>query len=252
MLRIASIPGFAVAAIILASIASPASAAGSPLGVWIDEKGRGAVEISQCDKALCGKVVWVKSTTDSNGCGAQIIGGVKPAGRNTWDYGWIYSPDHGRKFDVALTPVGTDSLRVTGYAGIKLLSESHTWKRAPADLPRCDSGDTAAKTQTEPAPVATTGDTKTKPSPGTSPVSSDAQPDSAASGDKTAAGKDAPAAAGDQTIAGTEPANDGIGDDPASRGAKGNALDKVLKKTADGRCKLDLPWLKIDFSCKNL
>ena len=26
-------------------------------------------------------------------------------------------------------------------------------------------------------------------------------------------------------------------------------IDKYFKKTADGRCKLNLPWVKLDFAC---
>ena len=32
----------------------------SPLGVWIDHTGRGAVEITDCGGKLCGRIVWVK------------------------------------------------------------------------------------------------------------------------------------------------------------------------------------------------
>ena len=135
-MRILSSLGSSAAAAVLVSsiIAGPAAAEQSPLGIWLDDKGRGAVEIAQCGPALCGKVVWVKFSKDKDGCGAKIMDGVKSAGNNTWDYGWIYSPDHGRRFDVALTPQGTDRLRVTGYAGIKLFSESRTWTLRPLTL----------------------------------------------------------------------------------------------------------------------
>ena len=33
--------------------------------------------------------------------------------------------------------MGPKSLKVVGYMGTKLLSETMTWKRAPADLKRC-------------------------------------------------------------------------------------------------------------------
>ena len=44
-------------AITLASAWTPAFAAGSPIGVWIDHTGRGAVEITDCSGKLCGKLV---------------------------------------------------------------------------------------------------------------------------------------------------------------------------------------------------
>ena len=61
---------------------------------------------------------------ESDQCGKQIIGDVKPVGGGKWDNGWIYDPDAGSKYDVELTPVG-DKLKVVGYAGTKWLSETY-------------------------------------------------------------------------------------------------------------------------------
>lgn len=264
MLRIASLPGSAAAAAIYmsTSIFTPANAAGSPLGVWIDDKGRGAVEITECNGALCGKVVWVKSKSDTKGCGAQILGGVKRVGRGGWDNGWIYSPDHGRKFDVALTPVGNDRLRVTGYTGIKLFSEDRTWTRAPADLPRCDTAEVNAGTKAPQAPVATTKATAStppaqvaanepiippSPRPASSPALRMAKQDPA----QDEADANAATAPTDGAAPSTATANDDTAEN-ASPNANGLSFDKFLKKTADGSCKLDLPWVKIKFDCKKL
>ena len=114
-----------------------AHADNSPLGVWIDHTGRGAVEISDCSGKLCGRVAWVKDAENSKECGKQIIGNVAPVGKNKWDNGWIYDPDRGSKYDVELTLLDNDQLRVKGYAGTKWLSETYTWKRAAADLQKC-------------------------------------------------------------------------------------------------------------------
>ncbi len=241
MLRILSTGSAATAAILMMTfVTTTASAAGSPLGVWLDDKGRGAIEISKCGGALCGKVVWVKFDRDKKGCGVKILGGVKPAGSGSWDYGWIYSPDHGRKFDVALTPVGGNRLRVFGYAGIKLFGESRTWTRAPADLQRCDKAETATTpppAQAAPAQIAkadanATAETPTAAAPSPPPNTTTTpapEPDTASA----------------------NPA-DGTSPEAAPRGSDGLSFEKLLKKTADGRCKLDLPWLKVDFNCKDI
>lgn len=123
--------------------AAAAHAENSALGVWIDHTGRGAVEITDCNGKLCGRVAWVKDAENSKECGKQIIGNVAPVSTNKWDNGWIYDPDRGSKFDVELTALDGDKLRVKGYAGTKWLSETHTWKRAPADLQKCSTGETA-------------------------------------------------------------------------------------------------------------
>ena len=54
--RIAQVAAFAATV----AAASAASAGGEPTGVWIDHTGRGAVEITNCGGALCGRVVWLK------------------------------------------------------------------------------------------------------------------------------------------------------------------------------------------------
>jgi uncharacterized protein (DUF2147 family) len=122
-----------------------AHAASDPTGVWLNDTGRGAIEIKNCGGALCGHVVWVKDTTDTRGCGRQIIGNAAKVGANVWDNGWIYNPDKKKKYDVELKPLSNGTLQVTGYAGSKFFSKKMIWKRAPADLVRCGAQETIAK-----------------------------------------------------------------------------------------------------------
>jgi len=112
--------------------------ADSITGVWIDHTGRGGVEISECEANLCGRIVWLKDAANNKGCGIQVIGNAKPLGKGTWDGGWIYDPEKNAKYSVELKSVGPDKLRVMGYMGSKLFSETMIWKRAPADLTRCN------------------------------------------------------------------------------------------------------------------
>lgn len=130
-----------VAATMAAGLAATAGARAdeSVLGVWFDHTGRGAVEITDCGGAVCGKVVWLGDQVNPKGCGLQILGDVKPVGDGTFDGGWIYDPDKDAKFDVELVPQGGGKLTVVGYKGIKLFSQTFTWTRAPEDLKRCPS-----------------------------------------------------------------------------------------------------------------
>jgi len=82
--------------------------------------------------------VWVADAKNSEGCGLEILGDVKPMGDGTYDEGWIYDPDRDAKFSVELVPQG-NKLSVHGYKGIKMLGETFVWTRAPADLARCPS-----------------------------------------------------------------------------------------------------------------
>jgi uncharacterized protein (DUF2147 family) len=121
-------------------IGGTAWAASDPRGVWIDDKGRGGVEIKDCGAKLCGHIVWARDEADSNkGCGKQIIGDVAPQGSGVWDNGWIYDPDSDKKYDVELKALDDNRLRVKGYAGVKFFSRSMIWTRAPADIKRCTS-----------------------------------------------------------------------------------------------------------------
>ncbi len=113
-----------VAAIAGATLFSAAAGAAEPTGVWINDTGRGAIEIKNCGGALCGHVVWVKDTSDTKGCGRQIIGNAAKVGAGVWDNGWIYSPENKKKYDVELKPLSNGTLQVTGYAGTKLFSQN--------------------------------------------------------------------------------------------------------------------------------
>jgi len=138
---IASFKRFAPAAALMTiavSMATPASAQDAT-GVWLDHTGRGAVEISNCGGGLCGRIVWVKNSGHGSVCGTQVIGNVKAIGGGKWDKGWIFDPDANSRYSVEITALAGNRLKVMGYLGSKALSETMTWRRAPADLKRCNA-----------------------------------------------------------------------------------------------------------------
>lgn len=124
-------------------------------GVWIDDTGEGAVEIGPCGEQLCGRIVWLKEPLDKRGqtlrdgynpdprqrsqpiCGLAVIGNLRLQRDGTWDRGWIYDPKEGKTYDVELKLRSANRLHVTGYLGVKFLSETFVWTRAPQTLPRC-------------------------------------------------------------------------------------------------------------------
>lgn len=187
-----------------------ANAAGDPTGVWFNDTGRGAIEIKNCGGSLCGHVVWVKDTTDTRGCGRQIIGDAAKVGANVWDNGWIYNPDKKKKYDVELKPLSNGTLQVTGYAGTKLFSKTMIWKRAPADLVRCGTEETVAKTDAKPkTDVKQKSETVSKPA--TNAADKTAEP--AAKPDAKIATKTSPAVTAEPKIVPPAPV-------PAERPAK--------------------------------
>jgi uncharacterized protein (DUF2147 family) len=131
----------------------PVLAASSPTGIWLDHTGRGAVEITDCGGKLCGHIVWLKDAANIGTCGLQVIGNVKPMTGGRWDGGWIYDPEKNSKYDVEITQQHDQKLKVMGYAGVKFLSETMIWTRAPADLQRC--GSDLSRAPLDPVPEAT-------------------------------------------------------------------------------------------------
>jgi uncharacterized protein (DUF2147 family) len=137
-------------------------------GLWYDDSGKGAVELVPCGPKLCGRIVWLKDQVNAEGkplvdrynpnparrttpiCGLQVIGDVQRMPEGSWDSGWIYDPKTGASYNVTLALQSENQLKVTGYKGIKLLSKSFMWTRAPADLPRCNGAPTGGGTP-EPA-----------------------------------------------------------------------------------------------------
>jgi uncharacterized protein (DUF2147 family) len=214
-------------AAIAALASTPAVAAESPIGVWLDDTGRGAVEIIECGPGkLCGKLVWLQDAKNAKACGTPIIGDVQQAGES-WDGGWIYSPEKKSKYDVELTRRG-DQLTVLGYAGTKLFSKEMTWTRAPANLVRCDQQQAKAAPPPAPATPTTTQAAATPPPRPTSAADDKAQADAWAS----EPGKNGA----------TQTAEADVGSAAATAPAKKPARKRET-------CRVEAPFVTVDFPC---
>lgn len=151
---------------------SQVHAQSSPVGVWLDSKGRGAIEIRECGrKMLCGHVVWVRNKAEQHGCGQQLLGDVRNVGGGEWDHGWIIDPDDMSKYDVALERISRTKLKVTGYMGSKMFSRELIWKRAPNNIQRCDAIEEKKETIIAQRPPATTANgPQSAPNPERNPL----------------------------------------------------------------------------------
>lgn len=141
-------------------------------GIWYDDTGKGAVELKACGAKLCGYIIWLKNTTNDQGqplvdrhnpdpgkqsrpiCGLNILGNLQKMPEGGWDTGWVYDPKTGKSFDAALQLENKDQLTLIGYKGVKFLSKSFTWTRAPGDLPRCDAATEAKAAPPVAKPIA--------------------------------------------------------------------------------------------------
>jgi uncharacterized protein (DUF2147 family) len=252
---------------------NPAAAASTdPTGVWLDDKGRGAIEITACGNRLCGHVVWVKDEADSaKGCGRKMIGDVAPVGAGRWGGGWIYSPERRKTFDVELRPRDDGTLQVTGYAGTKLFSRTMIWTPAPTGLVRCGETEVNAEpSNPAPTPPASSHEQSTgltgaaTPNSGTpnvdapAPGAANAGSDPSSSISRAAEADDRRIAVQSETAATSVGGEDMAsatesGDRPAPKADRprlgGIALDQILTRSGAGKCKLDLPWVKVQFDC---
>lgn len=132
------------------------------IGLWFDDSGRGAVQIAPCGERLCGHIFWLEKETNASGqplrdkynpeanmrnrmiCGIQVLGNLAPLSDGSWGDGWVYDPKVGKSYNVEIKLAQPDTLTVYGYAGVKLFGKSLTWKRAPDDLPKCKTGQSAS------------------------------------------------------------------------------------------------------------
>jgi uncharacterized protein (DUF2147 family) len=140
----------------LTTQSAPAAADPKEVGIWYDDTGKGAVKIEICTPTtLCGRIYWLKEPMADDGqpkmdrynpepsmrnrpiCGLPIMGDLEQLRGGGFDNGWVYDPKVGKSYSVALDLVGPDTLKVTGYKGMRFLGKSFIWTRAPGDLPPC-------------------------------------------------------------------------------------------------------------------
>lgn len=162
--------GVVLAAVVVAGMTPPSEAAqeriASPLGRWYAEGGAAQVEITECDAGLCGRVAFLRSPFDENGCEMRDVNNPDPerrtepvlgleilhaaersaGSRPEWS-GTIYDPGSGSTYSCTIRSDGDDRLRLRGYIGVPLIGRTTTWVRVGREDQTCR--DTA---QRAPAP----------------------------------------------------------------------------------------------------
>lgn len=125
----------------------------NPIGLWLTENERSAIQVENCGDKLCGYIAWIidggmqidaknpeEKLQGQPMCGLQIMQGLQQSesNANKWDDGKIYKADDGDIYDASLKMNDADNLTVRGYMGISLLGKSQKWKRVRAsDYPQC-------------------------------------------------------------------------------------------------------------------
>jgi uncharacterized protein (DUF2147 family) len=119
------------------AMAADAGNAGSPIGYWLTEDRDGVIEVAQCGKALCGRIVGIgrapgepipKDVHGRSQCGLTIIENEVPTSSGIWD-GSVTDPRDGSTYGAQLWVDHDDRLHVRGYLGIPLFGHTQTWTR---------------------------------------------------------------------------------------------------------------------------
>ncbi len=135
-----------VLAVTLHSSSGDAAASGSLAGTWRTEGGRSHVRFSRCGGGWCGRVVWLRISTDSSGKPLKDENNPDPGLRNrnllglrifynltakggegVWQ-GHVYNPQDGDVYNAFLTVESERRLRVKGCIG-EILCGTQTWSR---------------------------------------------------------------------------------------------------------------------------
>lgn len=157
-------PGLTTAGLILVAIGAAGTStssgasppvSGSPIGRWYAEGGAAQVEVSDCGGDLCGRVMWLRSPFDENGCelrdrynpdpalrerpvvGVQILAGLEASGDHVWTGGEIYDPASGNTYHCTLSFEDENRLRLRGYIGVPLFGRTTTWIRVGSENQMC-------------------------------------------------------------------------------------------------------------------
>jgi uncharacterized protein (DUF2147 family) len=129
--------------------------AATPVGLWYAERGAAQVAIEPCGETLCGRVVWLRSPLDEDGCelrdrnnpesglrnrpvvGLQVLRGLSPRSDGTWSDGRIYDPGSGNTYTCVARLETENRLRLRGYLGIPLIGRTTTWIRVGTEQQTC-------------------------------------------------------------------------------------------------------------------
>lgn len=148
----------------------------TPVGRWYAEGGAAQVEISECEGDLCGRVVWLRSPFDEDGCelrdrnnpsaaardravvGLEILRAHMAGNGDAAETCTIYDPVSGRTYRCQMWLDGDDRLRLRGYLGVPLFGRTTTWLRVGAEARTCQGRSASSDRRDSDDRVSSAGD----------------------------------------------------------------------------------------------
>ena len=136
----------ALALCIVQGVAWADTGADRIVGVWLNEKGDGLIQIERQGDAYRGKIVGAPEGTrddpdakdvnnedpalrDRRLLGLVMMGSYEFDGKR-WAGGWIYDPDVGKRYKSRLTLKDQNTLEVRGYLGAPMFGRTQVWTRS--------------------------------------------------------------------------------------------------------------------------
>ena len=116
------------AAVLAASVAAPAGAAGpDPMGVWMRDDGNARVRMAPCGSDICATNLWIKDTSGGEDVGDKLIMSVTPKGADTLS-GKAYDPKRNLTYSMEIK-VSPSSLDTRGCVIGGLVCRNVSWSR---------------------------------------------------------------------------------------------------------------------------
>jgi len=163
--RLGLAPTLASAGVLLAAVIAMGTAesnegdpvTASPIGLWYAEGGAAKVDLRECSGELCGRVLWLRSPFDENGCelrdrynpdesmrhraviGLDIVRGLTPSPTTAaaWQGGTIYDPGSGRTYSASLRVISDNRIELRGFVGIPMIGRTTSWFRVGSEQEVC-------------------------------------------------------------------------------------------------------------------
>jgi uncharacterized protein (DUF2147 family) len=113
-----------IGAVVPVAHASPAD------GTWLLQD-KMAIQISDCESALCGRIVWLRNPALRTPamCGRTIVWGLTADGPSQWGNGWIFDPEDGNTYHLSATLQPEDTIQARIFEGIPMLGETKVLRR---------------------------------------------------------------------------------------------------------------------------
>jgi len=147
---------FALAVFSAIGVSAKAQDSASAVGFWVTQNKDGVVQIAPCDSGLCGYLIGLRpgqppqdypkdvhnpdaARRGDSLCGMMLMGSLKPVDGqpSKWEDGWVYDPQSGSTYSVAIALDGADKLKLRGYLGVSLFGRTETWTREGENKNRC-------------------------------------------------------------------------------------------------------------------